>query len=270
MNELMPFYFEEQQVRVFDKAGEYWFVAKDVAHILGYRDAHNLARMVDEEDTDTHIRVSAAGSREVLIVNESGLYTGIIRSRRKEAKPFRRWVTDEVLPSIRKTGGYNHNPEAKKANVSTSDLNTLSKTSTSLMSQLKSEACEEVRRVLHAQLTIVCETMNIEPPTIDAISNINSEANEFLNAFWSVYEHLVKQKRLPVNHAAGSGHIAINLNQFEKVARAEGITPPPSGLLKKWLKHSATPKYMGQKSVNSTITGRTVRCWLFEHVTTMH
>lgn len=91
--------------------GEPWFVAADLASALDFRDAHNAARGLDEEDVRTHEMSTNAGLREFKIVNESGLYSMIMRSVKPEAKAFKRWVTSEVLPSIRKTGQYGNIPQ---------------------------------------------------------------------------------------------------------------------------------------------------------------
>lgn len=98
-------------VRIFMKDGEPWFVAKDVADVLGYREAKDMTRNLDDDEADTHIVPIRSDNgieqrREVSIINESGLYTVILKSRRKEAKRFKKWVTSTVLPSIRKHGGY--------------------------------------------------------------------------------------------------------------------------------------------------------------------
>ena len=90
--------------------GEPWFVGKDVAAALGYSAARNaIAAHVDSEDKLTH-RISASGQmRDVTVINESGVYALIFGSKLDNAKRFKHWVTHEVLPSIRKTGGYAHN-----------------------------------------------------------------------------------------------------------------------------------------------------------------
>ena len=88
------------------KDGEPWFVAKDVSGILGYRDAANLARRLDEDEKDTQKTSTPSGKQEMTIINESGLYNAVLGSTKPNAREFRKWVTGEVLPSIRKTGGY--------------------------------------------------------------------------------------------------------------------------------------------------------------------
>lgn len=95
-------------IRTTEKDGEPWFVGKDVAEALGYERADNAIRKhVDEEDKLMH-QISASGQkRNMTIINESGLYSLILSSKLPSAKQFKHWVTSEVLPSIRKTGGYN-------------------------------------------------------------------------------------------------------------------------------------------------------------------
>lgn len=95
------------QIRTVQKNGEPWFVGKDVAKILGYERADNAIRNhVDDEDKLMH-QISASGqNREMYIINESGLYSLILSSKMPKAKEFKRWVTSEVIPAIRKTGGY--------------------------------------------------------------------------------------------------------------------------------------------------------------------
>lgn len=99
-------------VRVLTIDNEPWFVGKDVAEALGYERADNAIRThVDDEDKLTH-QISASGqNRNMTIINESGLYSLILSSKLESAKKFKHWVTSEVLPTIRKTGGYVHNDE---------------------------------------------------------------------------------------------------------------------------------------------------------------
>lgn len=95
------------QVRVVMVEGEPWFVGKDVAEALGYKDTFNaLKRHVDDEDKLNWRFTSSGQSREMVIINESGLYSLVMSSKLPDAKKFKRWVTTEVLPAIRKHGGY--------------------------------------------------------------------------------------------------------------------------------------------------------------------
>lgn len=106
MNDLQVFGFEGAAVRVVDVKGEPWWVAKDVADVLGYRMASDMARMLDDDERGTHKMRTVSGDQEMTIINESGLYSAILRSEKPEAKAFKKWITAEVLPAIRKTGTY--------------------------------------------------------------------------------------------------------------------------------------------------------------------
>ena len=95
------------QIRTIQQNGEPWFVGKDVADILGYSNTPKAIRdHVDDEDKLTERIVLSGQNREVAIINESGLYSLILSSKMPKAKEFKRWVTSEVIPAIRKTGGY--------------------------------------------------------------------------------------------------------------------------------------------------------------------
>lgn len=104
--EIMEFQFHQAMIRIVDRDSQVWFVASDVAQALGYRDALNLARWLDEDEKGTQIVSTPGGKQDLTIISESGLYHALLKSRRAEARPFRRWVTEEVLPTIRRTGGY--------------------------------------------------------------------------------------------------------------------------------------------------------------------
>jgi prophage antirepressor-like protein len=110
-NELRVFNFEGAAVRAVMKDGEPWWVLKDVCDVLGIANSRDVATRLDEDEkadvdlTDTSSN-GVIQNRMMLAVNESGLYNVILRSDKPNAKTFKRWVTHEVLPEIRKNGGY--------------------------------------------------------------------------------------------------------------------------------------------------------------------
>ena len=108
MNDLMIFQSPEfGQIRTVDVDGEPWLVGKDVAQALGYKNPQEAIRThVDPEDKGVSEILTPGGKQSVPIINESGLYSLVLSSKLPGAKKFRRWVTGEVLPSIRKRGGY--------------------------------------------------------------------------------------------------------------------------------------------------------------------
>ena len=109
MNELTIFENPEfGAIRTVELDGEPWLVGKDVAAALGYTDTDQaLRRHVDDEDKLTRNFDGSGQNRSMTIINESGLYSLVLSSKLPTARKFRRWVTSEVLPSIRRTGGYN-------------------------------------------------------------------------------------------------------------------------------------------------------------------
>jgi prophage antirepressor-like protein len=97
----------ELEVRVVEINGEGWLVGKDVAEVLGYSNTRDaISRHVDKEDKSTVVIPDGKGNPNQVVINESGFYSLILRSDMPKAKQFKRWVTSEVLPSIRKTGSY--------------------------------------------------------------------------------------------------------------------------------------------------------------------
>lgn len=103
MNEIKVWNYESSEVRTIEKDGEPWFVLSDVCKVLEIKNATDTAKRIDEDERS---RFNLGRQGEAVIINESGLYAVILRSDKPQAKPFRKWVTSEVLPSIRKTGSY--------------------------------------------------------------------------------------------------------------------------------------------------------------------
>lgn len=110
MNELVVFDYNDKEVRTVQQNGEPWFVLKDVCQVLDLGSPHKVAERLDEDEKGRNQIPTPGGVQEMTIINESGLYAVILRSDKPEAKPFRKWITAEVLPSIRKTGRYEARP----------------------------------------------------------------------------------------------------------------------------------------------------------------
>lgn len=110
MNEIKIYNYEEREIRTVEKNGGLWWVLKDVCEVLELSNPAMIAGRLDDDEKDIFKTKSDLGldipNRGVTIINESGLYNVILRSDKPEAKRFKRWVTHEVLPTIRKTGAY--------------------------------------------------------------------------------------------------------------------------------------------------------------------
>lgn len=107
MSNIQIFNYNSVEVRTIQNDGEPWFVLRDVCNVLGLGTPARVAERLDpDEVSQTHITDSMGRQQETTIINESGLYNVILRSDKPEAKPFRKWVTSEVLPTIRRHGMY--------------------------------------------------------------------------------------------------------------------------------------------------------------------
>lgn len=107
MNDMQTFTYNSNEVRTVEMNGEPWFVLKDVCEVLGISHITDTAKRMDEDEVgQTEVTDSMGRKQSTYVINESGLYNVILRSDKPEAKPFRKWVTSEVLPSIRKHGAY--------------------------------------------------------------------------------------------------------------------------------------------------------------------
>lgn len=150
------FLFNDQQVRTVVRDGEPWFVGKDVASILGYRDLNKaIAMHVDEEDKLNDKTSSSfglnLGQRGGWFINESGLYGLIMSSKLPTAKDFKRWVTSEVLPTIRKHGAYMD-----------TDIIEKSLTDPDFLIQLATTLKEEKQRRMEAEAKIAADEHKVD------------------------------------------------------------------------------------------------------------
>ncbi|NKD55960.1 MULTISPECIES: Bro-N domain-containing protein [unclassified Haematospirillum] len=127
---MIPFVFEDCNVRtLIDENGVPWFVASDVCLVLEISNSRDAISRLDDDEKSVGIADTPGGPQEMNIINESGLYALILTSRKPAAKRFKKWVTSEVLPSIRMTGSYHidaepERPDVSVANMDRSDLRT--------------------------------------------------------------------------------------------------------------------------------------------------
>lgn len=107
MNELQIFNYHDTPLRTIEKDGELWWVLKDVCEVIGIRNHSNVVPRLEEDEKALHLVEDLNGkAQQTVVINEPGLYNVILRSDKPEAKDFKRWVTHEVLPSIRQKGSY--------------------------------------------------------------------------------------------------------------------------------------------------------------------
>lgn len=112
MNELQIFNYEGKPIRTVERADGIWWVLKDVCDVLGIKNSRDVVGRLDNDEKGVAIIDTPGGNQEMNIVSEPGLYNVIFRSGKPEAKDFKRWVTHEVLPTLRRTGSYAMAPAA--------------------------------------------------------------------------------------------------------------------------------------------------------------
>lgn len=145
--EIVTFNFNGNTLNVIeDDNGVPWFIAKQVSDILEYSDSHKMTVRLDEDEIANRRFGGLRNNREVVIINESGLYSAILGSNKPQAKAFKKWVTSEVLPEIRRTGGYSKAFLTDKpfSRVSTAKLSNLKSLSPKLALDYLSECGVDV------------------------------------------------------------------------------------------------------------------------------
>lgn len=176
MNEVKIFNNEEfGQIRTVVINGEPWFVGNDVAKPLGYVAPKNaVAKYVDDEDKQKHQFDSSGQAREMVIINESGLYSLIFGSQMESAKKFKRWVTSEVLPSIRKTGTYS-NTDIPKESIPVGEVARLSTVMDRVMVRQNSKPHDIARafEMLCGQFGIVLPDNFVNVPEYEQMTLMN-------------------------------------------------------------------------------------------------
>ena len=125
MSTIIPFEFEGSAVRLTDRDGQPWFVLADVCRVLEIGSPHKAAERLDDDEKDRTTIPTPGGDQDMTIINESGLYSLVLTSRKAAAKRFKKWVTADVLPSIRKTGGYGAIGKPDRPGLERQYLNTL-------------------------------------------------------------------------------------------------------------------------------------------------
>lgn len=193
MKNLRIFDYQDTPVRTVELDGEPWFVLADLAKVLGIASPGRLAARLDEGVRQTHTLGTAGGAQQMTIVSEAGMYEVVIRSDKPAAVEFRRWITAEVLPAIRKTGRYQADQLAAPELVSRADL-----------ARMVLEA-EEEKKVLEAaiesQAPIVAyhERFVAESDDIVTVDNFASQ----YNTTGPRVRELLHEKRIAVRRCIG-------------------------------------------------------------------
>lgn len=225
MNELKIFDNKEfGQIRTIEIDGEPWFVGKDIAEALGYGNPRQaISTNVDEEDKGVHSMDTPSGKQNMTVINESGLYSLILGSKLPNAKKFKHWVTKEVLPSIRKTGGY-HLPQ----------------TYSEALRELADK--EEENERLKQEMLLLDEKVSEMKPKVDYVDAILENPNTMLvtqiaqdygmsaikfNQILKEHrvQHKVGEQWILYSDYQGMGYVQSHTHTFDKQDGTKGLKP---------------------------------------------
>ncbi len=187
MNQLQVFNYRDQQVRTVVKDGQPWFAAKDVCNVLNHSN-HKVAvsRLDEDEVSKVYLTDSLGRNQKTTVVNEAGLYSLILTSNKPEAKQFKRWITHEVIPTIRKTGSYNQQPNYEQLSPELQHL--------IRMEQKQNEQDQRIGK-LEDNLRIDSFQQNVIQKQIkvrvyQVYENISSEGTDIRKLFSSIHKNL--------------------------------------------------------------------------------
>lgn len=170
-NEIQVWNYESSEVRTVQVNGEPWFVLADVCKVLEIKNSRDAAAKLDGDEKGVALTDTLGGKQHVTIINESGLYTVILRSDKPQAKPFRKWVTSVVLPSIRKHGAYMTDQALEKALTNPDFL-------IQLATQLKTE--QEQRRRLETTVAAQSKQMEQDKPKVLFADSVAASSSSIL------------------------------------------------------------------------------------------
>lgn len=212
MNNLIPFSFEGAAVRVNQIDGEPWFVAADVCAVLEHGNPRQVVSRLDDDEKGVQIVDTPGGPQEVTAINESGLYSLILTSRKPAAKRFKKWVTSEVLPSIRKTGSFG----APQLDLTNPDhliglLTTYANDKRELLATVAEQApkVEAFDRIANADgmmnMTNAAKALQVQPRTLIQWLHANSWIYRHAGGDWTAYQDKIK-----------SGHLTHKTNTVQR------------------------------------------------------
>ena len=240
-NETLPqiFNYEGNKVRmILDRSGEPWFVARDIAKILGHRSTKDATRILDTDEKGSHIFSTLGGPQIFSIVNESGLYSLAFLSRKKEAKKFKKWVTSDVLPTIRKTGSYGQHVDLNDTKL----LHTLLLNYTDRVTQLEGKVTDDQPKVNFYDDFINADGLyNLQ----NAARALNCHPNLFINSLKHHYLFYQGTSLLPYQRYRTQGLFIVKSNITDNQARCQTYITP------KGLRHFAEHAYVKQANNNN-------------------
>lgn len=241
-----------------DEKGEPWFLAKDVCAVLDHSNYRMALQMLDDDEKGVSKVYTLGGEQEMLTISESGLYSLIIRSNKPEARRFRKWLTSEVLPTIRKTGAYTLTYADRLVLDRIPEL-----TKRTVVKSLSDVAVNNPERAKTLEADIVRMCLMLASSSVVSAPGDSTPEPPLVATFWQTYE-LLEQAGHKLNHSASPSRIAVNLPEFVKLSRDEGCYSFDRAELCRLLPLSRKyPLLAPRKNIRGKANGKTIRCWLF-------
>ena len=222
MNELRTWNYNNVDIRTVEIDGEPWWVLKDVCVVLAIGNSGNVAARLDDDEKGIHTADTLGGKQDLTVISESGLYNVILRSNKPEAKEFKRWVTHEVLPSIRRTGGYQSKPM-----TATEILAAQSQILVNMernMQQIESTATAAQEKAVEVEQKLDKAIETLAAPSVDHWQqDINKQIDRILNATGMARMHVLGDLYEELEQLANCRLLA-RLNRLRQRARKAGST----------------------------------------------
>lgn len=253
--DLAIFEFGGAPVRIVHIDDQPWWVATDLAAVLGYEHVPHMLRMLDDDQKGVHKVDTLGGTQEATIVNESGMWTCVIRSKREEAKAFQRLLTGEILPALRRDGFY------ALPGVKISRPASVAQFS-SVVGELKRERSPQARALLWQRMDQISDSWGVSRCE-RAIGFADPDYSDVLGKFWAEIDAL-DEAGITLNRSRRNHLIALNMPEVRACFIEVGVPIEVDSRLMQALRHSASPAFVADKSANCA-DGKVRHCWIFTH-----
>lgn len=229
----IPYLFEGSKVRVISIDGDPWFNINDICEILDIANASQAAARLDEDERDICLTYTPTGAQEMLYANEAGLYTLILGSRKAKAKEFKRWVTHEVIPSIRVQGYY---LLTNGQTIGLEDLIILQAASVkelrSRVEQVEDSARSSANQMQKIKDAIACEDKNWRTQINEQMNTIGNVVGDYSEVKHQSYEILNRRARCNVeqrlkNLQKRMGENGASISQMARINKLDVIEADP-------------------------------------------
>lgn len=214
MNQLSQiFMYEGAQVRTVIINNEPHWVAKDVCEILGFSNNRDAISRLDEDEKGVATIDTLGGPQEVTVINESGLYSLILGSKKPESKPFKRWITHEVIPTIRKTGSYNMQlPTFAEALEGYAAQLRISEALDAQNKQLALESAEQQRKLKEQEASVAIYNLAISAKNAMSMQEVAKALGTGRNRLYDILREegiIMKGSTMPFQRYLDSGHFKV-------------------------------------------------------------